>query len=142
LKNKKRHISKTRVEHDILKKFMKRKKLKIILYICRIFIKKILQNCLLSYSVYIQIWLNLFVDDRQLGKKNPEFFSLRYYYCLLLVGTWDLLFVCLFSSSGFFLLIQLPLFGPFLFPPLFFHRPFRHSGRTSNSIPKKKKTSG
>jgi hypothetical protein len=50
---------------------MKRKNLKILLYICRIFYKKgIFKNFLLSYSVYIQIWLNLLVDDRQLGKRK------------------------------------------------------------------------
>jgi hypothetical protein len=59
----------------IFKKFMKRKILKILLYIRQIFIKKIFKNFLLSYSVYIQIWLNLLVDDRQkIGKKTLNSF--------------------------------------------------------------------
>jgi hypothetical protein len=68
------------------------------------------------------------VDDRQLGKKIGK----------KTLNSWDLLLVCLLLRQGL-LLIQLPLFGLFFFGPLSFHRPFRHSGRTSISIPKKKK---
>jgi hypothetical protein len=90
---------------------------------------------------------NLLVDDRQLGKKNPEFFSLRYYYCLLLVGIWGPAFcvpfffvrlvaypIAAFWAFFFFFSPLFPPPFPSLGPHLKFHSKKKNSGLCKNKV--------